>query len=264
MKKLEHRYKLTIITVNLDNKEGLSKTFASIANQSSQDFEYIVVDGASTDGSVDLIKQTTFVDRWISEKDSGVYEAMNKAIKLASGEYLLFLNSGDRLFNDTVLENTLPKLTGEAIIYGNLQQAWDDRTHIHYFPAVLTFGHFIKETIGHLSTFIRRDLFETYGVYDTEYRIVADWAFFTRVIVKENVSVKQIPDVVGIFDMNGMSSIPANFDRINDERRQFLEKYFGRFLVDYEQHAATQETLRKIRSSKGFRWLKALGVKKFQ
>lgn len=237
---------------------------ASVANQTCQDFEYIVVDGASTDGSVEIIQQTSFIDRWISEKDTGVYDAMNKGIALATGEYLLFLNSGDLLFNEGVLEKAIPKLTGEAIIYGNLQQAWENTEKIHYFPAELTFGHFIKETIGHLSTFIRKDLFEKYGLYDTEYRIVADWAFFTKVIIKENVSVKQIPDVVGTFDMSGMSSIPTNFDRINRERRQFLLKYFGRFLTDYEEHAATLETLRKIRSSKGFRLLKALGVKKFQ
>lgn len=257
-------YKLSIITVNLNNNEGLSKTLASVANQTCQDFEYIVVDGASTDGSVEIIQQTSFIDRWISEKDTGVYDAMNKGIALATGEYLLFLNSGDLLFNEGVLEKAIPKLTGEAIIYGNLQQAWENTEKIHYFPAELTFGHFIKETIGHLSTFIRKDLFEKYGLYDTEYRIVADWAFFTKVIIKENVSVKQIPDVVGTFDMSGMSSIPTNFDRINRERRQFLLKYFGRFLTDYEEHAATLETLRKIRSSKGFRLLKALGVKKFQ
>ncbi len=261
---MELNYKLSIITVNLNNKEGLSKTLTSVANQSCQDFEYIVIDGASTDGSLELIQDTSFIDRWISEKDTGVYDAMNKGIALATGDYLLFLNSGDQLFNEAVIENAIPKLTGEAIIYGNLQQAWENTQRIHYFPDELTFGHFIKETIGHLSTFIRSDLFEKYGLYDTEYRIVADWAFFTKVIIKENVSVKRIPDIVGTFDMNGMSSIPANFDRINHERRQFLQKYFGRFLDDYEQHAATLETLRKIRSSKGFRWLKALGVKKFQ
>src|SRR5690606_12319939 len=189
---------------------------------------------------------------------------MNKGISLAMGVYLLFLNGGDLLCNEPVIEHVIPKLTGEAIIYGNLQQAWDNTFNIHYFPQELTLGHFIKETIGHLSTFIRKDLFEKYGLYDTEYRIVADWAFFTKVIIKENVSVKQIPDVVGTFDMSGMSSITTNFDRINREQRQFLLKYFGRFLTDYEEHAATLETLRKIRSSKGFRLLKALGVKKFQ
>lgn len=261
---MEFNYKLSIITVNLNNKDGLLKTLASVANQTCQDFEYIVIDGSSTDGSVELIQDATFIDRWISEKDTGVYYAMNKGIALATGDYLLFLNSGDQLFNGTVIENAIPKLTGEAIIYGNLQQAWDNTFRIHYFPEVLTFGHFIKETIGHLSTFIRRDLFEEYGLYDTAYKIVADWAFFTQVIIKESVSVKYIPDVVGTFDMSGMSSDPANVDRINLERRQFLRKHFGRFLDDYEQHAVTFETLKRIRSSKGFRWLKALGVKKFQ
>lgn len=263
-RKLKLDYKLSIITVNLNNRTGLLKTFTSIANQSSRDFEYIVIDGSSTDGSVELIEHTSFIDRWISEKDAGVYEAMNKGIALATGDYLLFLNSGDQLFNDVVIEKAIPQLTGEAIIYGNLQQAWDDTSRIHYFPEKLTFGHFLKETIGHLSTFIRSDLFEKYGLYETEYKIVADWAFFTKVIIKQNVSVKHIPDVVGTFDMSGMSSNPANFDKIDRERRQFMSKHFGRFLEDYEQHATTLQTLKKIQSSKGFRWLKALGVKKFQ
>ncbi|GGC32268.1 glycosyl transferase [Parapedobacter defluvii] len=262
--KLKTNHQLSIITVNLNNKEGLSKTLASIANQSCQDFEYIVIDGSSTDGSVALMQNTSFIDRWISEKDTGVYDAMNKGIALATGSYLLFLNSGDQLFDHTVIENAMPKLTGEAIIYGNLKQVWTDTYRIHYFPEKLTFGHFLNQTIGHLSTFIRSDLFEKYGLYETEYKIVADWAFFTKVIVKENVSVKYIPDVVGTFDMNGMSSDPVNFEQINRERRQFLRKHFGRFLDDYEQHEHTLQILKRIQSSKGFRWLKALGVKKFQ
>src|SRR5690606_26575247 len=207
---MSHSCRISIIIINLNNLEGLRKTFTSIAQQSCRDFEYIVIDGASSDVSVNLIKDTAFINQWISENDKGIYDAMNKGISMAHGDYLLFLNSGDQLYDEMVLEQVVPKLTGEAIIYGNLQQTWQDRVHIHYFPQKLTFSHFVKETIGHLSTFIRRDLFQTYGLYDTRYKIVADWAFFTRVIIKENVSVKYIPDIIGIFDMTGMSSNPAN------------------------------------------------------
>lgn len=95
--------KLSIITINLNNKDGLKKTLRSIDNQSNKNFEYLVIDGNSSDGSQDLINNSAFIDIKISEKDSGIYDAMNKGIQLAKGEYLLFLNSGDYLNNSEVM-----------------------------------------------------------------------------------------------------------------------------------------------------------------
>lgn len=264
--------KLSIITVNLNNIEGLKNTLKSVKKQTYKEFEYIVIDGASTDGSVDIIKESPIIDLWISEKDSGVYDAMNKGIEKASGDYLLFLNSGDVLFNDDTIETVFPKLTSEGIIYGNIQFMDHDGNplYTHYFPENLTFKHFHSLSLGHPSTFIRRDLFGKYGTYETKYTIVADWVFFIKVIIKEQESTKYISDVVSRFYMDGMSSDPKNRDAIEIERKTFLEKEFSLFYNDYIEYSKLEDKLTKLenklkrlQSSKGFRLLKAFGVKKF-
>lgn len=264
--------KLSIITVNLNNREGLKNTLKSLEKQTYKEFESIVIDGASIDGSVDIIKSSPIVNIWISEKDSGVYDAMNKGIERASGDYLLFLNSGDTLFCDDTIKTVIPNLNSEAIVYGNIQFIKQDDAppYIQYFPENLTFKHFYNQSLGHPSTFIRQDLFEKYGKYETKYTIVADWVFFTNVIIKEQVSTKYIPDVISRFYLDGMSSDPKNQDAIEMERQTFLQKEFPLFYKDYLQSAKLEvdltklrDKLKRLRSSKGFRLLKALGVKKF-
>ena len=113
--------KLSIITINYNNAIGLKKTIESLIEQSYQEYEYIVIDGGSDDGSKEVIWESLrYVSSWCSEKDTGVYNAMNKGIMRATGEYLLFLNSGDYLYDSTVLEDVTSTLSGEDIIYGDL------------------------------------------------------------------------------------------------------------------------------------------------
>lgn len=256
--------KISIITVNRDNKNGIEQTFDSVAKQTFQGFEYIVVDGASTDGSVDVIKDNARVNSWLSEPDSGVYDAMNKGINLANGDYLLFLNSGDFLYQDDVLEKVVRDLNGAEIIYGNLHFADSEESHVYHYPDRLTFSFMYEFSLGHPATFIRRDLFDRYGLYDTQYTIVADWAFFVWVICKENVSTKYISDVISTFDMSGMSSDPKNADQINQERTLFLQKNFSAFLEDYREYTELKDRVERLKTNKAFRLLKRLGIKKFK
>ena len=113
--------KYSIITINYNNKDGLKKTIESVINQSCKDFEYIIIDGGSTDGSVDVIRQ--YADRinyWISEPDKGVYNAMNKGVAQAHGEYLNFMNSGDCFSDNSVLENIAHSLCSYDIVTGKV------------------------------------------------------------------------------------------------------------------------------------------------
>ncbi|MBL1407804.1 glycosyltransferase family 2 protein [Sphingobacterium faecale] len=256
--------KISIITINLNNRAGLEKTFKSISEQTYQDFEYIVIDGCSNDGSRELIGNNTRINFWKSEKDSGVYDAMNKGIKEAKGEYLLFLNSGDFLNEITTIENVIPQLKNEDIIYGNLIFAEKKGAVLYKYPSKLTFNFLFTASLGHPATFIKKELFEKYGYYDQHYKIIADWVFFTKVIAKEHVLTRHIDQTITIFDTDGMSSDPKNQSRILDERKQFLEQEFPLFYNDYIEHVETQYILRRIQSSKGFRILKKIGVKKFQ
>ena len=116
--------KLSIITINKDNAEGLQKTLDSVACQTWHDFEHIIVDGASADSSVDIIRNYAadvhpYPVKWLSEPDTGIYNAMNKGIRMANGEYCLFLNSGDYLYAENVLESVFDKKCKSDIFYGN-------------------------------------------------------------------------------------------------------------------------------------------------
>ncbi len=257
-------YSVSIITVNLNNKAGLLKTIRSIQNQTFNEIDYIVIDGGSTDGSKELIEQTQFISKWVCEEDEGIYDAMNKGIGLATGEYLLFLNSGDCLHDNATLEKIVPLLNQFDIIYGDLFFADKLNPYIYHYPSELSFSFLFNASLAHPATFIKRDLFGRFGQYDTRFQIVADWAFFINVIVKKNASTKHIKQIISDFDTNGISSRAENQLKIANERKAVLEIEFPLFYQDYLTHANTLNTLEKIRSSSVFRFLKKIGIKRFQ
>ena len=111
---------ISIITINYNNASGLEKTIRSVVEQTYNEYEYIIIDGASLDKSKEVIQEyQRYIDFWCSEKDSGIYNAMNKGIQKASGEYLLFLNSGDVLHNSAVLAAIHGFLSVQDILYGD-------------------------------------------------------------------------------------------------------------------------------------------------
>jgi glycosyltransferase involved in cell wall biosynthesis len=220
--------KLSIITINLNNAAGLQKTFDSVFQQSFKDFEYIIMDGSSTDGSKELIeKNADKLSYWVSEKDSGVYHAMNKCIEKAKGDYLLFLNSGDHLINKGILEEVSNELNGTGIIYGNIfliESATKSWTGI--YPDTLNFQHFVDGSLPHPCSFIKRTLFEKVGYYDESLKIVADWKFFMNAICRYNVSYKHIDKTIVVFYLEGLSSLAKNQTTLQEEKRSvFLNEY---------------------------------------
>lgn len=187
--------KLSIITINLNNAEGLRRTLQSIVSQTyvrqtPQEVEVIVVDGGSTDGSQALFAElctskpsTEFKMSIISEPDKGVYDAQNKGILLAQGEYCYFLNSGDWLVSGNVLEQILVDANAD-IVYGN-ELVVDSAGQVIercYGIKNPSFLQLYQSCMKHQATFIRRKLFQTYGLYDIEMRICSDWDWFLRVL----------------------------------------------------------------------------------
>ena len=173
---------LSIITINYNNSKGLQKTMQSVFKQSFKDFEYIVIDGGSTDESIAIMQQyDNKLAYRVSEKDKGIYDAMNKGIEKATGEYLLFLNSGDWLLDENVLQqfNEAAKQNRSAIYYGNIHlQKADNTSSLHQYPAELNFAFWENYTINHQASFIKRQLFKELGLYDHNYTLAADYAFF--------------------------------------------------------------------------------------
>ena len=251
--------KLSIITITYNNAEGLRKTLASVASQTFRDFEHIIVDGGSTDGSVEIIRQyadneairpenskadnlasspnhliTSSPITWISEKDKGVYDAQNKGIRLAHGEYCYFLNAGDtfcavdvleRMFSPNSLIASSPNRQPD-ILYGNeiIVDGNGQRIGIARGVENPSFVDLYNSCMKHQASFIRRSLFDKYGMYDVDMRICSDFDWFFRVIAFHDEVSLQYKDIdIAYFENTGLSYHSPEL--CTRERQQILDRY---------------------------------------
>lgn len=199
--------KLSIITVNLNNLDGLRHTIESVENQVWRDFEWIVIDGGSTDGSKELIEEhAASFAYWISEPDKGIYNAMNKGILKAQGEWIQFLNSGDWLHDTSVLANVFSRETEADIMYGYSLRVngKDSPGIIDRCTEQLTLDYFMRMNLNHQSCFYRRQLFEG-RPYNENFRIVADWERNIAFLLEGKV-FESINRLVAVYDSGGISS----------------------------------------------------------
>lgn len=230
--------KLSIITINYNNQNGLLKTAESIVNQTYREFEWIVIDGGSTDGSKHLLKTFShYITYWVSEKDNGIYHAMNKGIKVAKGDYCLFLNSGDRLHSKDTIKDIIPELHTDDIISGD--EWWVDENYnfkrINTNPEKLTPYRLLAGILWHQCTFIKRSLLIEHP-YDESLKISSDWEeMFYELIVRKG-TYKHIPYIVSDFIVGGISE---NRNLIANERGAVLDKYLSK----KEQHTIALEHL---------------------
>ena len=263
--------KLSIITINYNNAEGLRKTLASVASQTFRDFEHIIVDGGSTDGSVEVIREyadneairlkgyeairqenskadnlassphhliTSSPIIWISEPDTGIYNAMNKGLRKAQGEYLLFLNSGDYLVNELILKTVFANNFDEDIVYGNIYVVEQNgRKTLATAPnsEEITFVSIHYKKLFHPASFIKKDLMFTIGGYDEMIKVTADFAFFVLAICKYNCSLKKIDIPISVFELGGISTL-SSAEELSKEGEYMIEKYFPRHKTDYQQY----------------------------
>jgi len=258
--------KLSIITINRNNAEGLKRTLDSVKSQICQEFEHIIVDGASTDDSVKVIESYVrdvscmkYDVLWVSEPDMGIYNAMNKGIRKATGDYVYILNSGDELAVPDVVERMMEalarvnseelivKIGGVPILMGNIVHVYGDgrkvrerkrvATHdINLQPIDASMLTFYKGTIPHDAAFVRRDLFEKYGYFDETMKICADWKLYLDMIALGGIVPMYIDIDVVLFDMSGVSN--TNNARRLAERRAYLEKILHpSILKDYDRYS---------------------------
>jgi len=224
--KHEKKPLLSIITVCYNEEKTIKKTCDSVCNQIFRDFEWIVVDGKSTDKTVEIIDRYK-TDILISEDNDGVYDAMNKGIKKSRGKYLLFLNGGDYLMNKNVLQEVsiLIKQDNKSndIYYGDLEYGNGDI--VTFVKSILDKKFFITKTISHQATFIKKRLFEEYGRYDEKYKISADFDFWIKTIIVGNVKTKYLPVIVSVFDLKGISTNSKLAKKQINERNSILLSY---------------------------------------
>jgi len=225
---------VSVITINLNNKAGLKRTFESVISQNLPEIEYLVIDGGSTDGSKAFIEENSGkIDFWLSEKDSGVYDAMNKGIKNSRGEYLIFLNSGDCFSAPDSVSKLISTSQGEDLVYGNLKVEESDKSWIKKYPENLNFRYFYFESLPHPACLISRRLFDQVGLYDTSLKIASDWKFFMQSIVKHHCTYKYVDQLISNFAYDGMSSTSENIGVLENERRITLKKYFNSYYLLY-------------------------------
>ena len=275
--------KLSIITINYNNADSLRKTLASVAEQTYRDIEHIIIDGGSIDGSVGAIKEYVAANpnndpffkhtiKWVSERDNGIYNAMNKGIEIAIGrrvvnsfnrselvedknkvlpDYIQILNSGDILAAPDVTERIvaeIEKVEYPELLYGNMikkdyatGKILGKSKEVEY-----SLRQYYTSTMNHDCCYIRRDIYEKYGLYDENLKIVSDWKWFLQAIGLGNVKPVYVDIDVTIFDAGGISE--SNLTLRNEERRQVLEELLPpAILADYYAHAFEIEQVNRLR-----------------
>jgi len=238
----------SIITVNYNNKEGLRKTIESVIHQTYRDFEYIVIDGGSTDGSAEVLKEyDKDIDYWVSEPDKGIYNAMNKGIAQAHGDYLNFMNSGDCFYDKNVLENLSRKGLSSDIIVGR-DYHFKESTQQGFatiLPSRVSMITFVHNTLPHQSTFFKRELFKN-SLYDESLRLVADVKFYIQKICVEQCSIQLIDDIICRREPDGVS-IAYNEQRLQEHHQVVAEVLPPAAIRDYETlHLLDKSTMYKL------------------
>ena len=252
---------LSIITVNYNDKLGLERTLKSVQGQTYPNFEHIIIDGGSTDGSEELIEANKeYINYWVSEPDKGIYSAMNKGIKVANGNYLFFLNSGDDFIDKNSLEIISTHLTGEDIVYFNMNQIKDEVIKVKKTPSRLSFDYLHHDLPPHQSTFIKRQLFEDVGYYDEELKIVSDWKFLIIAFIKHSATYKYIDDVFTNFYHGGISTNVESKSLMAKEREIVLGKEFPILMNDLKYKYELERIIRGLRKSKKIQLLIRLGL----
>jgi glycosyltransferase involved in cell wall biosynthesis len=253
--------KYSIITVNFNNKEGLRKTIKSVINQTFRDYEYIIIDGGSTDGSVDILKEyDKHISYWISEKDKGIYNGMNKGIAKATGDYLNFMNSGDCFYDENVLQHLSEKDLSQDLIVGR-DYHFNAKTQQGFatlLPPRISMLTFFIQTLPHQSTFFKRELFKDCP-YDENLRIVSDIKFYIQKLCIENCSIKMVNDIICQREPDGISK-SYNERRIAEHRAVIEQALPIGAVKDYDTLALLDKTtlyrlLALIESPKSRKWI---------
>ena len=226
--------KISVITINYNDRDGLAKTMESVLSQTARlgvDYEYIVVDGGSSDGSAEVMAQ--YADKLaygVSEPDGGIFNAMNKGIKAASGDYLNFMNAGDYFAAPDVLERVVKKLDGKDFYIGH-QQNLKPHAHLIKAPRRISACSLVVQPLPHQATFIRSALLKARG-YNEQFKVIADWEQMVVEFLVNNRTYERLDFVVACFDTTGLSARAGHDGRYEEERQRMLRETFSPRIIE--------------------------------
>ena len=232
------KHTISIITVNYNDASGLGRTIESVVGQVKAPDEFIVIDGGSSDGSSGIISDNeSHLSSWVSEPDNGVYHAMNKGLRMANGDYVLFLNSGDTFASEQTLEQ-ISKRLGDAkdLYYGDaVLMKGETRGERRAYPSQLRFSYLAHATVVHQAQLIKRKLFDEVSYYNEDRKFASDWEFLIRAVCLHQATHEYLAIPFTAYNLDGMSSDEANEDALKEERNAVLERYFPAFINDFNE-----------------------------
>ena len=219
--------KISVVTVCYNAAETIEETMLSVLNPTYPNIEYIIIDGGSTDGTVDIIKK--YANRlayWVSEPDKGIYDAMNKGIKVVTGEYVNFMNAGDSFFTSTTISDAVKQFDNYDFIGGIAAYRKRRRILYSFWKPVKTNYSFNDvchgKIVNHQSSFIRKRILS--DGYDLSYKIIADELLFINKIAIMGNSYKRINTIIALYDITGISNTKNIGLTVRNERMDFLKK----------------------------------------
>ncbi len=220
--------KISVVTINYNNANALSKTIESVINQNYTNKEYIIIDGQSTDGSIEIINNyRSHITTAVIEPDIGPYNAMNKGLTLASGDYIIFINSGDRLVEGILNRVFISESENADVIYGNFYVTLNDKIqYIADLPSIPGISFFYDSNINHQSVFIKTSIHKQHP-YDESFKIAADFNLFFNLLIKDNHSYRFVNEPISYYDLSGISANQKYHDQHTEERTRVLSSYLS-------------------------------------
>ena len=230
----KRRYCFSIVVVSYNAENSIENTLKSILNQEFSDYEIVCIDGKSTDSTLSIIKKYSSLYKnitYISEKDNGIYDAMNKGIKRSNGEYIFFLNCGDEFYNENVLSTVkLNLMNNEAdIIYGNSVSIVDGIEVVKCVRKINNFMFLQDKTICHQAIFAKKKVFEVNGYFNLNYKLCSDFEWLLK-CYKSKLKFKYIDFNICYYDLNGVSSSEKSFNTMLEEHTKILNENYGFFI----------------------------------
>jgi glycosyltransferase involved in cell wall biosynthesis len=234
---MKKNIKISIITINLNNASGLEQTLKAIffqKNVSFQEIETIIIDGNSSDNSKSILSTySDNIDIYLSEKDEGIYDAMNKGIRLAKGDYIWFINSGDYFYGQNSLAvflDAIDKNPKADLIFSDIYLYDNDKLVLKKQPEVLTFAYLYSKVLNHQSYILRRSYFDIEQNFSTIFRIVSDWVFLFEIMKKNQISFHKINLPLVVYDNTGVSNTSGNL--LKEEQFAYLQSNYSAWEMD--------------------------------